>query len=150
MDNINMYRGRKRHHRLLKEVGPKMWNFTARAAVIPDLSDVTHLLSCKETTCEPQIDMTDLQPEDVFLGTNNFFLIFSFFYIIKASSTHIRHQQTFTISVQSFQFKINISNFQSVKKFSLFSSHFYFIENVSKQLIFPVMLDKIPLYPLYD
>lgn len=28
MDNINMYRGRKRHYRLFKDVGPKMWNFT--------------------------------------------------------------------------------------------------------------------------
>ena len=30
MDNINMYRGKKRHDRLFKEIGPKMWNFTGR------------------------------------------------------------------------------------------------------------------------
>ena len=28
MDNINMYKGNKRHFRLFKTLGPKMWNFT--------------------------------------------------------------------------------------------------------------------------
>jgi 3-hydroxymyristoyl/3-hydroxydecanoyl-(acyl carrier protein) dehydratase len=28
MDNINMYKGKKRHYRLFKKMGPKMWNFT--------------------------------------------------------------------------------------------------------------------------
>ena len=27
MDNINMYRGKNRHDRLYKSLGPKMWNF---------------------------------------------------------------------------------------------------------------------------
>ena len=61
MDNINMYRGKKRHDRLLKDIGPKMWNFTGRAAVIPDLSDIKDTLACKENMTEPQIDMTNLQ-----------------------------------------------------------------------------------------
>ena len=28
MDNINMYKGKKRHYRLFKNIGPNMWNFT--------------------------------------------------------------------------------------------------------------------------
>jgi hypothetical protein len=68
MDNINMYRGRKRHDRLFQELGPKMWNFTGRAAVIPDLSDIADLISCEETATQPQIDITSLKADDIFLG----------------------------------------------------------------------------------
>lgn len=28
MDNINMYKGKKRHYRLFKTMSPKMWDFT--------------------------------------------------------------------------------------------------------------------------
>ena len=74
MDNINMYRGRKRHDRLFTEVGPKMWNFTGCAAIIPDLTDVEDLLTRKETTTCPQIDMSSLTVEDILLGgkTNSY------------------------------------------------------------------------------
>jgi hypothetical protein len=70
MDNINMYRGRKRHDRLFTEVGPKMWNFTGRAAIIPNLAEVKHLLECKETTTYPQIDISSLKVEHILLGKN--------------------------------------------------------------------------------
>ena len=50
MDNINMYRGNKRHHRLLKSASPKMWNFTVRGAIIPNCDDIKELLSTKETS----------------------------------------------------------------------------------------------------
>ena len=33
IDNNNMYRGRRRHDRLLKVFGPKMWKFTGRASL---------------------------------------------------------------------------------------------------------------------
>ena len=45
MDNINMYRGNKRHHRLFKTLGPKMWNFTVRGVIIPNCDDIRQLLS---------------------------------------------------------------------------------------------------------
>ena len=63
-----MYRGRKRHDPLFQDVGPNMWNFTGRAVIIPDLADITELLSCKETTTEPQIDIESIMPEDILLG----------------------------------------------------------------------------------
>ena len=40
MDNINMYRGNKKYHRLFKLFGPKMWNFTGRGLLIPDISEI--------------------------------------------------------------------------------------------------------------
>lgn len=63
-----MYRGKKRHDRLFTEVGPKMWNFTGRAAIIPELNEVKHLLECEETTTKPQIDISSLKIEDILLG----------------------------------------------------------------------------------
>lgn len=57
MDNINLYRGRKRHLRIYKALGPNMWNFTGRAAIIPDIKDVEDLINCKETATMPQEDM---------------------------------------------------------------------------------------------
>ena len=51
----------------------KMWDqtcgiFTGCAVIIPDLADITELLSCKETTTEPQIDIESIMPEDILLG----------------------------------------------------------------------------------
>ena len=42
MDNINLYRGGKRHFRLSKSTGPNMWNFTVRGAITPHVSDRHH------------------------------------------------------------------------------------------------------------
>ena len=66
-----MYRERKCHGCLFKGIGPKTWNFTGRAAIIPDLSDIDDLLACKENMTEPQIDITNLQPKDMLLGENS-------------------------------------------------------------------------------
>ena len=53
IDNVNIYRGNKRHHRLFKAYGNNMWNFT----VIPHLEGIHHLLSSKETATESQHDV---------------------------------------------------------------------------------------------
>jgi hypothetical protein len=68
MDNINLYRGRKRHDRLFTDLGPKMWNFTGRAAIVPDLSEIGDLFSCKENTTRSQIEITSLTANDLLLG----------------------------------------------------------------------------------
>ena len=69
MDNINLYRGTKRHLRLMKDVGPKKWNFTGRAVVIPDIKDIkNYLMSCRETAMMPQRDTTSTKADDLFLG----------------------------------------------------------------------------------
>jgi hypothetical protein len=68
MDNVNIYRGRKRHLRLFKSLGPKMWNFTVRGAIIPDVSETKELMTCKETATMPQTDISEVTAEDLFLG----------------------------------------------------------------------------------
>ena len=68
MDNINIYRCRKRHPRLFYRVGPKMWNLTGRAAIIPNIEGIEDLISCKETATMSQTDISSIKVEDLFLG----------------------------------------------------------------------------------
>ena len=68
MDNINLYRGNKHHHRLFKTQGPKMWNFTGRGPIIADMSGLGELMACKETATEQQKEVSDINSEDILLG----------------------------------------------------------------------------------
>ncbi len=68
MDNINMYRGTARHHRLFKTVSPKMWNFTVRGAIIPNCSGLEELLQNKDTCQLEQKDVSTLKAADLFIG----------------------------------------------------------------------------------
>ena len=43
LDNINLYHGNRRHHRLFKTLGPKMWNFTVRGLLVSHLSEIENL-----------------------------------------------------------------------------------------------------------
>jgi hypothetical protein len=45
-----------------------MWNFTGRAAIIPDIMDIEDLINCKETATMPQTDMSSIKVEDLFIG----------------------------------------------------------------------------------
>ena len=68
MDNINMYRGNTRHQRLFKSATPKMWNFTVRGAIIPNCDDIDDLLHNKETSQHPQLQLSLLKADDLFIG----------------------------------------------------------------------------------
>ncbi len=70
MDNINIYRGQKRHTRLSKSMGPKMWNFTVRGAIIPDITDIEELMGEVETATMSQIDISVIKAKDLLLGTS--------------------------------------------------------------------------------
>ncbi|KAK3745448.1 hypothetical protein QZH41_016246 [Actinostola sp. cb2023] len=70
MDNINMYKGRKRHYRLFKTLSPKMWNFTGRGAIVPNLEGIEHLLQCSSTAVNSQIDFEDLVADNILLEDN--------------------------------------------------------------------------------
>ena len=74
MDNVNMYRGNKRHQQLFKGQSPTMWNFTVRGAIIPNCNGIQHLLNNPETSQEPQRQLSLLKAEDLFIGlySNNF------------------------------------------------------------------------------
>ena len=68
IDNINMYRGKARHDRLLKKLGPKMWNFTARAALFPCLDGIEDLFLHPTKWMEPQSPVEDLKAKEILLG----------------------------------------------------------------------------------
>ena len=68
MDNINMYRGKHRHDRLYKSLGPKMWNFTGRGAVLPNLVGIEDLFRNEETCIKRQRPVQELVAEDVLIG----------------------------------------------------------------------------------
>lgn len=50
-------------------MGPNMWNFTVRGAIIPDISEITDLITEKETATMPQSDISSIKVKDLFLGT---------------------------------------------------------------------------------
>ncbi len=54
MDNINMYRGKKKHLRLFKSMGPTMWTFTVRAVLVPNVEGLEQILKDKKTCLLPQ------------------------------------------------------------------------------------------------
>ena len=71
MENINMYRGKHRHDRLYKSLGPKMWNFTGRGAHLPNLVGIEELFENAETFTQPQRPVEELVAKDVLIGEPN-------------------------------------------------------------------------------
>ena len=67
MDNINMYRGKRKHLRLYKSFGPTMWNFTVRAMMIPNTDGLEHILCDKEACLSSQSSAIEMEPDDIFL-----------------------------------------------------------------------------------
>jgi hypothetical protein len=78
LDNINLYHGNRRHHRLFNLLGPKMWNFTVRGLLVPNVDEVEDLLKSKETAEEPQHSLKDVKAQDTFIGGG---ICFYFYYI---------------------------------------------------------------------
>jgi hypothetical protein len=70
MDNINIYRGNKRHHRFFKAYGENMWNFTVRGLLIPRLDNLEDLFACKETATQSQCDVTEFTFKDISIENN--------------------------------------------------------------------------------
>ena len=72
MDNINIYKGKRRHLRIFKQVVPCMWNFTGRAIIIPHMSQKTvNLLSREDQVLKSQKDVLTLKPDDILYSTDN-------------------------------------------------------------------------------
>ena len=67
IDNINIYRGKRKHLRLSKSHGPTMWNFTGQAILIPSVDDMGEILKNKECCLFPQGSATEIKAEDIFL-----------------------------------------------------------------------------------
>ena len=59
MDNVNIYRGRKRHLRLFKSLGPKMWNFTVtETQLIVTIHDLANTIQRGESTHVAVLDFS--------------------------------------------------------------------------------------------
>ena len=68
LDNIILYHGNRRRHRLFKILGPKMWNFTVRGLIVPKFLKFQHLFQSGETAEESQHDPKEVTAEDTFIG----------------------------------------------------------------------------------
>ncbi len=71
MDNINVYRGNKKYHRLFATFCPKMWNFTGRGIFFPNIEGIEHLFSESQTASESQRDIINLVAEDLTIDSND-------------------------------------------------------------------------------
>ena len=67
MDNINMYRGKKKHLRLFKNLGPTMWNFTGEAVIVPDITKTKQFLNYPQKCLKPQKDVLSMEGTDLFI-----------------------------------------------------------------------------------
>ena len=69
-DNINMYRGKHKHLRLFKYIGPVMWNFTGQAVLIPNVEGLENILQDKDASVKPQRNVLLLNPSDIFIQSD--------------------------------------------------------------------------------
>ena len=69
IDNVNLYREKAICDRLLKKLGPKMWNFTERAALSPCLDGIEDLFIDPAKWMQPQSPIEDLKANEILLGT---------------------------------------------------------------------------------
>ncbi len=70
IDNINIYRGKKKHLRLFKSIGPTMWNFTAQALLIPNVDGMDDILKDKKACLSPQSETVKIEADDIFLESD--------------------------------------------------------------------------------
>ena len=70
LDNINLYKGRRRHLRLFKYMAPTVWNFTGQAIMKPQIGGFEEMFKNKETAVNSQRDPLFLKPEDIFFTSD--------------------------------------------------------------------------------
>ena len=63
IDNINIYKGKKRHLQFLKKIGPTMWNFTGQALIVPNIKGIEEYFINKETSLKSQMDVLETTSE---------------------------------------------------------------------------------------
>ena len=56
-------------------MGSKMWNFTGRAAIIPDVNDLKDVMLCKETATLSQTDISSVKVEDILYLRNVVYIL---------------------------------------------------------------------------
>ena len=68
-DNINFFKGYVTHSRLLDKKSDKMWNFTVRSVIKPNINGIENLFLCKETAEQPQMCSENLTVEHILLSS---------------------------------------------------------------------------------
>jgi hypothetical protein len=70
-DNINMYRGKHKHLRIFKYIGPTMWNFTGQALLVPNTEGLDEILKCENSCVHPQKSPLQMKAEDIFIENDD-------------------------------------------------------------------------------
>ena len=70
MDNVNIFRGNKQHHRLFKVCGDRMWNFTVSGILRPNLDGLEELFSSQEIAVDSQHDIKEFTFDNIELESN--------------------------------------------------------------------------------
>ena len=85
MDNINIYKGKRKHLRIFKQITSSMQNFTGRALIIRELSHETKALLDKVSCClESQTDVLKLDPMGISYSPDEVFEQYKDYYILSA------------------------------------------------------------------
>jgi hypothetical protein len=71
MDNINIYRGFQKYHRMFNEPLMTMWNFTVRGLLDPSITGIEELFENADTCLKSQEDVTDWTSDNLDIEHNN-------------------------------------------------------------------------------
>ena len=71
MDNINMYREKKKHLRLVKNLGPAMWNFIGEVVIVPDIIKTKQFFNYQQKCLRPQKDLFSMEGTDLFINKDS-------------------------------------------------------------------------------
>lgn len=66
-----MYRGKHKHLRLFKYIGPTMWNFTGQALLVPNTDGLDEILKDENACLNPQKSSLQLDPKEIFLESDD-------------------------------------------------------------------------------
>ena len=71
IDNIHIYRGKRKHLHVVRPKGSTMWNLTAQAMLIPELDGVRDLLLDEQSCLAPQGVVIEMQADELFVESHS-------------------------------------------------------------------------------
>ena len=67
IDNINIYRGKRKHLRVFSPKSTTMWNFTGQAVLLPEVDGLDEVFADRKSCLLPQGDATKITADDIFI-----------------------------------------------------------------------------------
>ena len=67
IDNINIYRGKRKHLRVFSPKSTTMWNFTGQAVLLPQIEGLDEVFGDSNSCLLPQGDATKMTADDIFI-----------------------------------------------------------------------------------